>query len=161
VPDLILGFKEAAKSIPDLSLYIFGGGPNEAEYKALAAAEPTGNIVFCGQTPVLRPYLEAADVFVLASLADPAPLAICEAREAGLAVLGTRVDGIPELLEYGQAGLLIEPNSPQMLGRELVKLFSDAQALATWKQNSQIRIDRLTVRRVAEQTVDVYRECVR
>lgn len=160
IADLIAGYKTAAKSVPDLNLYIFGAGPHEAEYRALAAAEPAGRIFFCGQTPVLRPHLEAADVFVLASLADPAPLVICEAREARLAVVGTRVDGIPELLEYGEAGLLIEPSSPDELGRELVKLFTDVQNLSTWKKNSQIRIDRLNVRRVAEQTVDVYRECV-
>lgn len=160
VADLITGYKKAAETIPDLSLYIFGGGPYEAEYRALAANKPSGKIFFCGQTPVLRPYLEAADVFVLASLADPAPLVICEAREAGLAVIGTRVDGIPELLEYGRAGLLIEPNSPEELGRALVKLFANAQSLSTWKKNSQIHIDRLSVRRVAEETVDVYRECV-
>ena len=158
VPDLIAGFKAAAAKRPDLSLHIFGDGPNADEFKAMAAAEPIANIVFHGQTPVLKPYLEAADVFVLASIADPAPLSICEAREAGLAVIGTRVDGIPELLEDGKAGLLVSPHAPGEIAAALLELFDDPNRMAEQRQRSQFRIERLSVRRVAEQTVDVYRE---
>jgi glycosyltransferase involved in cell wall biosynthesis len=41
------------------------------------------------------------------SHADPAPLVLSEAREAGCAIVATNVDGIPELLEHGQAGILV------------------------------------------------------
>jgi len=156
LPDLINAFIKAQHHIDHLNLYIFGGGPHEAEYKALASGNH--RIIFCGQNSVLKPFLEAADVFVLASLADPAPLVICEAREAGLAIVATAVDGIPELLEYGRAGILIPPSSPDSLAEELVMLFEKEGALESWKENSQIGIEKLTVRRVAEATIGVYRE---
>lgn len=160
VPDLIAGFKAAAKVVPEMTLYIFGEGPHEAEYRALAVDDGPSNIVFCGQTPVLRPYFEAADVFVLASLADPAPLVICEAREAGLAVIATDVDGIPELLEHGEAGMLVKPGCPAEIAKALLLLFESPASLARWRAKSQVRVDRLGITRVAEETVSVYRECI-
>jgi glycosyltransferase involved in cell wall biosynthesis len=160
VPDLISGFKMAAAELPSLNLYIFGGGPNEEEYKALAFNDGASNITFCGQVPVLRPFLEAADVFVLASLADPAPLAISEAREAKLAVIATNVPGIPELLEYGKAGILVEPKSPAAIAEQLLLLFRDPYRLILWKEKSQFRIDHLRVSRVVAETVAVYQECL-
>lgn len=160
VSDLIAAFKMARAELPDLNLYIFGGGPNEAKYKASADQDGPSNITFCGQVPVLRPYFEAADVFVLASLADPAPLVISEAREAGLAVVATNVPGIPELLENGKAGILVEPKAPKALAEQLVLLFEDQSRLALWKKNSQFRIEHLHMSRVVAETVDVYQEAI-
>jgi glycosyltransferase involved in cell wall biosynthesis len=159
VPDLIAGFKMASAQLPDLNLYIFGGGPNEAEYKDLAARDGASNIIFCGQAPVLRPFFDA-DVFVLASLADPAPLAISEAREAGLAVIATNVPGVPELLEHGKAGILVEPRSPPEIAKQLTLLFTDRNRLNLWRKNSQFRIDHLSMSRVAAETMNVYQECI-
>lgn len=160
VPDLIAGFKAAQAVMPEINLYIFGGGPDEVAYRALASAEGPSNIVFCGQTPVLRPFLEQADIFVLASLADPAPLVICEAREAGLAVIATDVDGIPELLAYGEAGILVKPSAPAEITEKILMLLGEPGQLAAWKAKSQHDIGRLRVERVARESVDVYRELV-
>jgi glycosyltransferase involved in cell wall biosynthesis len=133
----------------------------------LAFKDGPSNITFCGQTPVLRSFFEAADVFTLASLANPAPLAISEAREAGLAVIATNVPGIPELvigglqlLEHGKAGILVEPKSPEEIAKQLVLLFQDPGRLALWKQNSQFRIGYLSILRIAEETLRAYHECI-
>ncbi len=158
VPDLITGFQMARKSHPEMHLYLFGEGPERDDFARLVNSDNTSHITFCEPVPNAAPYLRAADVFVLASLADPAPLVICEAREAGLAVIGTRVDGIPELLEGGLAGILVKPHAPHEIARWLVELLRDEEALEQWRRKSQLRVDRLTVRRVAEQSVEVYRE---
>jgi glycosyltransferase involved in cell wall biosynthesis len=160
VADLIAGFKMARKELPDLSLYVFGGGPHKDEYTALAFKDGPSNINFCGQVPVLRPFLEKADVFVLASLADPAPLVISEAREAGLAVIATDVPGIPELLEYGEAGILVKPSAPPEISKQLVLLFKDPGRLALWKEKSQLRIEHLNISRVRDETLGVYRDAI-
>jgi glycosyltransferase involved in cell wall biosynthesis len=161
VPDLIEGFQLARKTNPSLNLYIFGEGPNLEEFRQMVNAENKDAINFCEPVPNVKPYFQQCDAFVLASLADPAPLIISEAREAGLAILATRVDGIPEMLEEGRAGILIDPKAPEQIAEQLVFLFSDPAHLATWRENSQYRIDRLTVDRVAEQSVEVYREVAR
>ena len=160
IPDLIRGFETAHEQLPDIHLYIVGEGPCEAEYRAMVKEATTGHVHFISATPDPRPYMRAADMFVLASLADPAPLIIAEAREAGLAIVGTAVDGIPELLEFGDAGILIQPQAPEQISRSIVDLLSDHNKLTTWRANSQRNIDRLTVERVAIETVAVYSEVV-
>jgi glycosyltransferase involved in cell wall biosynthesis len=161
IPDLIVGFELARKSNPDLHLYLFGEGPNLEEYKALVSPDNESNITFCDPVPNAKPYLQAADVFVLASVADPAPLVICEAREAGCAVIATRVDGIPELLEEGRAGILVKAKAPEEIAEKLIYLFADPANLANWRQNGQYRIERLKVSRVATESVAVYGEVIR
>lgn len=158
IPDLIEGFAQARRALGDIHLYIVGEGPYEAQYKASVDERDAGHVHFIAATPDPRPYMRGADLFVLASLADPAPLILSEAREAGLAVIGTRVDGIPELLEYGDAGLLVAPGAPDEIARGIVAVLSEPDALAQWRSRSQVNIERLRISRVASATVEVYRE---
>lgn len=52
--------------------------------------------------------LAASDVFVLSSNWEGNPLAVMEAMSAGLPVVSTAVGGVPELVESGRSGLLVE-----------------------------------------------------
>jgi glycosyltransferase involved in cell wall biosynthesis len=53
--------------------------------------------------------LAAADAFVLSSNWEGNPLSVMEAMSAGLPVVSTAVGGVPELVESGRSGLLVEP----------------------------------------------------
>ena len=161
VADLLTAFDRAHRAVPAARLYLVGEGPCEAEYRSLAAGlESAAAITFCGSEADPRSYLRGADIFVLPSLADPAPLVLSEAREAGCAVVGTKVDGIPELLEDGQCGLLVPPRAPNELADALIMLAGNPATLEAWRRRSQINIDHLSIARVARDTIAIYRECV-
>ncbi len=66
--------------------------------------------------------LSALDGFVLASRRDPCPMAVIEALGAGLPVVGSRVDGIPEFVEEGASGFLARPGDSTDLARALNQL---------------------------------------
>jgi glycosyltransferase involved in cell wall biosynthesis len=83
---------------------------------------------------------------------------LSEAREAGCAVIGTDVGGIPEMLEGGRAGILVPPRRPDLLAEALLQLLQNPQNLAQARANSQINIAWLALSRVAEQTAQVYQE---
>lgn len=53
--------------------------------------------------------LAGSDVFVLASSWEGNPLAVMEAMAAGLPVVSTAVGGVPELIEKGRDGFLVDP----------------------------------------------------
>ncbi|CAN7604889.1 glycosyltransferase family 4 protein [Phenylobacterium sp. LjRoot219] len=161
VLDLLAGFSQARRARPELHLYLVGGGPCAAEYRAAVAAADAGHVHFCGSHADPRPYMLGADVFVLASHADPAPLVIPEAREAGLAIIATRVDGVPELLEGGAAGVLVAPQAPAEIAAALLAVLADARSLADHRARSQINLRRLSVQRVAAETLAVYDEVLR
>jgi glycosyltransferase involved in cell wall biosynthesis len=156
VADLINAFSKVRSRYPKARLYIVGSGPMAEEYHQLAHATCGDSVTFVGSLDDPYPYMVAADIFVLPSLADPAPLVISEAREAGCAVIGTAVDGIPQLLEFGKAGLLVPPSQPDLLASAIGDLFADVANLRRWKERSQYRLEHLTIERVARETSAIY-----
>ena len=156
IADLLEAFALARRIRPDLHLYLVGEGPCETQYRAMVSDQDREHIHFCGSRPDPRSFMLGADVFVLASHADPAPLVLSEAREAGLAVIATRIDGIPELLEDGAAGVLVPPRDPQLLAEALLGVMESDQSLAHHRARSQFNLDHLALGRVAAETLAVY-----
>jgi glycosyltransferase involved in cell wall biosynthesis len=162
LPDLFAAFNIVYKAHPTARLYIVGDGPHRDEYVAEVSSMECGRAVtFMGAQDDPFPFLLGADVFVLPSHADPAPLVLSEAREAGCAVVATNVDGIPELLEHGEAGILVPARDPARLAEVLRSLIEDGKALREWRKKSQFNLDYLTIERVARRTLDIYEEASR
>jgi len=157
LPDLLQAFEIVHRSNPDAHLYIVGDGPFKQAYADMASQLACKSaITFVGPTADPYPYMLGADIFVLPSHADPAPLVLSEAREAGCAVIGTMVDGIPQLLEQGEAGMLVPPGDPQSLAGTLADLLERPDQIDAWKARSQVRLEYLTIDRVARETMQVY-----
>jgi D-inositol-3-phosphate glycosyltransferase len=86
------------------------------------------------------PWYALADAFVLLSDVESMPRALMEAMAFGLPVLATAVYGIPELIEDGRTGLLIQPNSLRSAIDGLEKLIglsaTERQAMAIAASNT-------------------------
>ncbi|WP_419830004.1 glycosyltransferase family 4 protein [Methylobacterium sp.] len=161
LPDLLAAYELIYKKNVTPKLYIVGEGPYSKSYRDLAASlKSSENIIFLGRTESPLSVLAFADVFVLPSHADPAPLVISEAREARCAVIATRIDGIPELLEEGEAGILVQAGNVTEIAQAIAMLTNNKKNMEQWKLRSQINIDRLSVERVALQTIMVYNEVI-
>ena len=157
--DLIAAFEEIAQDFPAVHLYLVGNGPDKQIFESQAQATAVSHrIHFEGFQPEPQRYLLACDIFVLASHRDPCPLVLSEAREAGLAIVATEVDGIPEALDNGKAGILVPAQDSHQLAKALIKLLSDANILQEWKQRSQENLEWLNVARVHKETLAVYEE---
>jgi glycosyltransferase involved in cell wall biosynthesis len=155
--DLFAAFDLVHRNHPAARLHIVGDGPFAETYRAMVAQLPCHAAVsFEGSKQEPFPWMLGAEIFVLPSHADPAPLVLSEAREAGCAVVATEVDGIPELLEGGKAGILVPAKDPEALAAALSGLVADADAIGHWREQSQYRIENLKIARVARETLDVY-----
>jgi glycosyltransferase involved in cell wall biosynthesis len=53
------------------------------------------------------------------------PVALMEAMAGGVPVVATRISGIPELVQDGVTGLLVEPHDPEGLAATLDRLLGD------------------------------------
>jgi glycosyltransferase involved in cell wall biosynthesis len=100
----------------------------------------------------------STDIFVLASHREPFGLVLTEARETGCAIVATDVDGIPETLDYGEAGILVPPQDSQSLAYALIQLLSDRQKLQDWKLRGQKNLQRFSTTRMTEETLNIYSE---
>jgi glycosyltransferase involved in cell wall biosynthesis len=157
LPDLLEAFNTLHREHNGARLYVVGGGPCQDEYATIANKMHCANAVtFVGPQDDPFPWMLGADIFVLPSHADPAPLVLSEAREAGCAIIATNVDGIPELLEHGRAGVLVPPRNPQKLSEALRTLVENPELLQQWKDGSQYNISHLTIERVARETLEIY-----
>jgi glycosyltransferase involved in cell wall biosynthesis len=70
--------------------------------------------------------LEQADVYVLPSYSEGMPISIIEALASALPVVGTRVGGIPDMIDPGHNGLLVSHCNPDELAQALIQLIIDA-----------------------------------
>lgn len=157
LPDLLAAFDKVYAQFMNARLVIVGSGPISDEYKRMAKGLGSSDAIeFAGAQTDPYPWMLGADIFVLPSHADPAPLVLSEAREAGCAIVATAVDGIPELLDKGAAGILVPPKDPESLAKALCRLIGDPAELALWRQRSHANIARLTIDRVARDTLAVY-----
>lgn len=161
VPELIEAFTIVARTQETAHLYIVGDGPARESYENLALARGLrGRVHFAGSVTDPRPYLAATDIFVLASHADPCPLVIPEAREAGCAIVATSVDGIPEALDGGAAGELVAPRNPVELAERLTALLTDPARLSAMRSRSRSNLESFSVARVCERMDAIYGELV-
>jgi glycosyltransferase involved in cell wall biosynthesis len=110
-----------------MTLLIAGDGPHREAMEALAGelgldAEWVRFLGFRLDVPDL---LEAADFFVLPSLAEGLPLSVLEAMSHRLPVIATPVDGIPEVVVEGETGLLVPTQAPAALAAAISRMIQD------------------------------------
>jgi glycogen(starch) synthase len=129
-------------------LEIVGEGPDGRALRRLATALGVAKeIRFIGpldRAAVAERY-RAADLFTLPSSAEAFGNVFAEALASGLPIVGSTVGGIPELVEHGVNGLLIDPGQPLALARAIQYLAQDPELR---------RIMRLRNRARAEATLD-------
>lgn len=110
----------------DVTLVLAGAGPLEAALRAQARAEGLDDaVVFLGHRSDAADILELMDVFVLPSLSEGLPMTLLEALALSRPVVASRVGGIPEVIEDGLTGLLVEPGKPAELARGCMTLIND------------------------------------
>jgi glycosyltransferase involved in cell wall biosynthesis len=106
--------------------------------------EVSEQINFVGNLPHDRvlEHMRECLFFALASRAEGLPLVLAEAMACGKAVVATNVDGVPEIVQDGCTGILVEPDDPHALAEALVKLSGDHHqraALASRAREQAVR----------------------
>jgi len=143
---------------PELRVMIVGGGEklpcllSEAEQLGIAS-----HVMFAGYRKDVDVVLAALDLYVQPSLEEGLGLAVMEAMAARVPVVGTRVGGIPELIEDGRTGLLVPARDPALLADAIARLLTDARLRARLADAARAHVRmHHTWPRAAEQVELVY-----
>ena len=75
----------------------------------------------------LRAFWQEVDIYVQPSHYEGAPMSLMEALWHGKPSIGTRVSGIPEIIDEEKTGLLVEPKNPAALAAALERLLVEPE----------------------------------
>ena len=99
-----------------------------------------------------------ADVFAMPSYAEAFGLVFQEAAGYGLALIGTRVGGIPEMIFEGENGFLIEPGDQKALAEKLQVFADNRDELMHMRRRSrEIALERFDAARNFRRLADMFR----
>lgn len=157
-----LDFVEAVRGLPhDVPARFFwvGQGPLEEDFvEAIAERGQTGRIEYLGYRTDVGELLAAADVFCLSSLHEGLPVAVMEAKAAGLPIVATSVGGIPEAVNTSPpSGVLVEPAQPHLLATALRQVIEDRALRAQLAEASAATAGVFDARRAVSRIEEIYR----
>lgn len=144
----------------DFSLSLYGDGEID-EIRELVKKEGLQHIVtvnsWVSHSKINEIY-DGADMMVLPSYAEGLPMSLLEAVGKGLPVVSTRVGGIPEVVEDGRNGFLIEPGDTEALADRLRVLLTSPGLLESMGRESlAIAGERFSIDKIGRQLADLYK----
>lgn len=156
---LLRGFKKVADRHPQVQLWIVGEGELRDTLERLAQELGiAGKVIFLGGRTDIPELLSAMDIFVLSSLWEGQPIVLLEAMASAKPVVATNVDGIPEIVENGKTGLLVEPGEVDALAFAMEQLFVHPQVREDFAGRGRDRIsEEFTAKHMAERVAQLYR----
>lgn len=128
VNELVTSFRELNKKYPDTRLILVG--PQEEALAPLSSgtlAEIRNNpaIEAVGRQDDVRPWMAAADVFVLPSYREGFPNVVIEAGAMGIPSIVTDINGSNEIIVDGKNGIVVPPRQVESLSNAMEALFED------------------------------------
>lgn len=145
----ILSMKTLAKFYPQIQYRIVGSGVLENELKTLTNSLDLGrNVHFLGNISDDSQIeeLSRATIFILPCLKaknrdiDGIPVSLMEAMYLRIPIVSTTVSGIPELIQHGKEGLLVEPGNVGQMVKAIKALLEDENSRFTMGERGREKI---------------------
>ncbi len=159
---LISALVEVRKRHPRTRCVIAGVGSLESALREqIRAADLDRNVCLLGFRADAIEVINACDVFVLPSIAEPFGLVILEAMALGKPVVATAAGGPKEIVVHGRTGFLVAPRSPVALGDAISELIAQPEARILFGNEGRKRFEeKFTALQMAARTIEVYREAL-
>jgi glycosyltransferase involved in cell wall biosynthesis len=106
-------------------------------------------------------FYQAADVFVQPSVfSEPFGMGIIEAMACQVPVVGTKVGGIPEIVEDGKTGLLVEPGDSRALANAILELLSNEDLRRKMGKIGRKQVESFSWDNIVANLLRLYRDMV-
>ena len=170
VHNLLAAMQQVLRKSPQATLVLVGDGTQRHELERMAERlEIAGSVRFLGKLPheQLPEYYAAADLFVGPSVVDSSGdteglgVVFIEAASAGLAIVGTSVGGISDVLIHEVTGIAVEPDQPEALANAIERLLGDEPLRRRLGEAArQHALRQFSWSQVAERFSDVFRKAL-
>ncbi len=157
-----------AQDSRDVRLCVVGDAPahkphiRSALEQLARSLQVEGAIEWLGTRHDVPEVLRSLDVVIVPSVyPESFGRTVIEAQAVGIPVVASRVGALPDIIEEGATGLLVEPGNPTALAAAIERLLSDDVLRRHLSQTARVRVEQ---RFGLEQMIDgyeaVYRDCV-
>jgi len=141
----ILSLLKAMQQCPEAKLRIIGGGPQEAELREFCRRHGLHNVELAGPLfgeQLIRAVQNSRFVVVPSEWHDNSPLVIYESFSMGKPVVGTRLGGVPELIEEGETGFLFDAGDVEALASIIRRLWASPELCRKLGRNARKKAER-------------------
>lgn len=159
VPDVLESFRRLREGGTNATLCLVGDGPDREALEQLAHdLGVVRHCLFLGYQEEMGRWYEIFDAFVLPSANEGTPVVAIEALAAGTPVVATRVGGIPDVVEDGVTGFLVDPGDTEALAERLGRLARDPELRTRLGEAGLARMpSRYAVERLVADVDELYR----
>ena len=157
---LIEAIERLTKEYPSVRVLCFGQGPLRSQLEAIVQQKGLSGIIqFTGFRTDLPRWLGGLDILAHPADMEGLGVSLLQAAAAAVPVVTTRAGGLPEAIQEGETGILIEPADISALATALKQLIDDTDLRLTLGLAGRKRImTDFSVEAMARGNLDVYRK---
>jgi glycosyltransferase involved in cell wall biosynthesis len=153
------------KEIPTVHLDIVGDGDEKHRLEILTKElNLEKSVAFIGSIShsEVEKYYKKANIVTITSIwPEPFGLIGPEAMSVGRPVIGTKVGGIPEWLEDGRTGFLVEPKNSKDIANKIIKLFENQKLLKMMGKRAYIKSAQFSIEEYAKNLESLYEKILK
>ena len=153
IPDIIEAFMKVREAMP-AKLLLVGDGPEKHRIMDKVKAMPyKQDVLFLGKQENIAELFSISDLKLLLSEKESFGLVLLEAMACGVPGIGTNIGGIPEVIDHGTNGYLVELGDVDAVARYAIELLSDEAKLAEFRMNA---LDTVQTKFKSEKIIEQY-----
>lgn len=151
------------KRFPKAQLLLVGEGKFERALKDwVECLRVEESVRFYPVVNKVLDFLKLMDVFVMPSRMEGFGISVLEAQACGIPVVASNVGGLPNIIQQGETGLLVEKENPNALADAICDLLEDKEMAKMLAQKGRTFVlENYSLIKMAKETETVYRELVK
>ena len=147
---------------PAPHLIVVGSGERERALRAYVSDKGLDGVVhWLGWRKDLPQVFPAFDVTALTSFDEGTPVSLIESLASGTPVVSLAVGGVPEILEGGELGRLVESASDNEVADALESVLVSPPSTQDAERARRLVLERFSIRRLAEDVERLYTDALR
>ncbi|MEE9355429.1 MAG: glycosyltransferase [Methylococcaceae bacterium] len=147
----------------DIHFHIYGEGPLRATLtEQVNSVQANAYIHFEGHTENIPQQLQTLNALLMTSDHEGLPMILLEAMCMKTPIIAHAVGGIPELLDHGKCGTLVNTHTSEAFAQAITKLILQTEKHRTKAERAFSRvIDRFSAKHTANVYLDRYKKVIR
>jgi glycosyltransferase involved in cell wall biosynthesis len=149
--------------MPTVRFLIVGDGEEREQLDCLAKQlRIDGSVVFAGARTDIERIIPVFSVFLLTSHYEGMPICLLESLASGIPIVSTSVGGVPEVIENGVSGFLVDSRNPDQIAGKVMQLLTDGSLREKMGKAALMAYEsRFTVKEMVDQYERLYDRCLR